>query len=194
MATQSERQFIELYEANWRPVLGYALRRSDSAEAAADVVAETFLVAWRRIDSVPAGNQARPWLFGVARRVLSNGRRSSMRKSRLGEQLQQHLATAPSQRWDETSETGVLVNAAMSNLDADERELLRLTSWEGLTPTEIAVATGMPATTVRTRLRRARSRLRGELVELGWEAERSDRPRNSESEVQTLTLTAEKDT
>ena len=72
-ADQSERQFIELYEANWRPVLGYALRRSDSAEAAADVVAETFLVAWRRIDSVPAGNQARPWLFDVARRVLEIG-------------------------------------------------------------------------------------------------------------------------
>lgn len=168
MSEQNEQQFIELYEANWRGLLGYALRRCDSAEAAADVVAETFLVAWRRIDSVPQGDQCRPWLFGVARRVLSNGRRSSVRKNRLGEVLEQHLATGSNPSWADTSETSMLVGAAMSGLDDDDRELLRLTSWEGLTPTEIAVAMDIPAPTARTRLHRARKKLRAELAELGW--------------------------
>lgn len=58
-----------------RPVMAYLLRRADR-ETAIDVAAETFLVAWRRIDDIPEGDQARLWLYGVARRVLANQRRS----------------------------------------------------------------------------------------------------------------------
>lgn len=70
-----EDEFAEVYAATYKPLLGYALRRCDSPEDAADVVAETFTIAWRRATDMPAGPQARLWLYGVARRVLANGTR-----------------------------------------------------------------------------------------------------------------------
>jgi DNA-directed RNA polymerase specialized sigma24 family protein len=66
------RRFEQMYEANYGPVLGYVVRRTGRPDDAADVIAETFLTAWRRLADVPAGEAARPWLFGVARRVLAN--------------------------------------------------------------------------------------------------------------------------
>jgi RNA polymerase sigma-70 factor (ECF subfamily) len=70
-----------------RELLTYVLRRVDRAEDAADVVAETFLVAWRRLDKVPAGDEARLWLYGVARRQLANQRRGQLRRLRLADRL-----------------------------------------------------------------------------------------------------------
>jgi DNA-directed RNA polymerase specialized sigma24 family protein len=58
------RRFEELYAAHHVPLLGYALRRTDSTDDAADVLAETFLTAWRRIDEIPPDPQARLWLYG----------------------------------------------------------------------------------------------------------------------------------
>ncbi|MDH4146396.1 MAG: RNA polymerase sigma factor, partial [Acidimicrobiia bacterium] len=192
MTTDSDRRFSEVYEANWRALLGYAVRRTDSAEEAADVVAETFLVAWRRRDVVPAEGQARLWLYGVARRVLANQRRGAVRRNRLGERLQQHLTSVPCEGWQEASETRNVVSLAMDRLDDDDRELLRLASWEGLSPTEIAVAAGVPAATVRTRLHRARHRLRHELAGLGWPDERSAPTGHVEADEGPLVVTPEK--
>src|SRR3954465_493008 len=79
--------FEELFRKAYPAVRGYALRRT-SPDAAQDAVAETFLVAWRRFNDVP--EDALPWLFGVARRVLANQRRASGR----GEALRQRLAGA----------------------------------------------------------------------------------------------------
>jgi RNA polymerase sigma factor (sigma-70 family) len=153
-------RFEALFRAQAEALLGYALRRVDRPEDAADVVADTMLVAWRRLDEVPPGREARPWLFGVARRVLANGRRGRIRRDRLGERLRRELGrrTVP----DPAGEVGtsVTVREALARLEADDREILLLTSWEGLQPTEIAVALGLPAATVRTRLHRARQRLR----------------------------------
>ena len=75
-----ELRFRELFDSHFRELLGYALRRVGSPEDAADVVAETMLVAWRRIDEVPADGTARLWLYGVARRVLANHRRGQVRR------------------------------------------------------------------------------------------------------------------
>jgi hypothetical protein len=80
-------RFQALYEANYHRVLGYALRRADRDDAA-DVVAETFLVAWRRLDDVPSGEVARLWLYGTARRVLANQQRGKRRRERLTQRLQ----------------------------------------------------------------------------------------------------------
>ena len=71
-----------MYVSHFDAVLGYALRRTDRAEDAADVTAETFLVAWRRLAHVPTGTETRPWLYGVARRVLANHRRGDHRRTR----------------------------------------------------------------------------------------------------------------
>lgn len=173
MTNGNARRFSELYEANWRALLGYAVRRTGSAEEASDVLAETFLVAWRRIEIVPAEDQARLWLYGVARRVLANQQRSSVRQNRLGERLQQHLISRGPEGWEDAAETRHLVDSAMARLSDDDREMLRLASWEGLSPSEIAAASGIPAPTARTRLHRARIRLRDEMAALGWVDERS---------------------
>ena len=61
-------RFEALYATEGRRVLAYALRRTAQPADAADVLAEVFLVAWRRLDDVPAGAEARLWLYGVARR------------------------------------------------------------------------------------------------------------------------------
>jgi RNA polymerase sigma-70 factor (ECF subfamily) len=158
------RRFEGLYRAEARALLGYALRRVAQPEDAADIVAETMLVAWRRLDDVPSGSEARPWLFGVARRVLANGRRGSRRRRNLAERLRSDLGALLGPDQLGAVETNVVVRAALARLDPDDREILRLTSWEGLQPHEIAVVVEMRAATVRTRLHRARQRLRHELA------------------------------
>jgi RNA polymerase sigma-70 factor, ECF subfamily len=90
--TTDKRRFELLFERHRRSVLGYALRRVDEPADAADVLAETFLVAWRRLGGVPEGDDARPWLLAVARRVLANQRRGERRRDSLAERLGQELA------------------------------------------------------------------------------------------------------
>lgn len=86
-----DERFAALFERIHRPLLAYALRRVSDPADAADVVAETFLVAWRRLDDVPAGEAARPWLFGVARRVLANHYRGERRRDALADRLRDQL-------------------------------------------------------------------------------------------------------
>jgi DNA-directed RNA polymerase specialized sigma24 family protein len=88
----AETRFRRLYAEHGREVLAYALRRTADAEDAADIAAETFLVAWRRTGEVPAGAEARLWLYGVARRTLANQRRGERRRDRLAQRLRHDLA------------------------------------------------------------------------------------------------------
>ncbi len=81
------RRFEEIYMAHYADLLAYVRRRTESPEDAADALAETFATAWRRIADVPPGPSARLWLYGVARRVLANGRRAATRRSALVERL-----------------------------------------------------------------------------------------------------------
>ncbi|TDD91094.1 RNA polymerase subunit sigma-24 [Actinomadura darangshiensis] len=76
-----EDDFAAVYAATYKALLAYALRRCETPEDAADVVAETFATAWRRAADMPAGDEARLWLYGVARRVLANHRRGVQRHS-----------------------------------------------------------------------------------------------------------------
>ncbi|TCC49771.1 RNA polymerase sigma factor [Kribbella capetownensis] len=154
-----ELRFRELFENNYRHLLGYALRRVASPDDAADIVADTMLVAWRRFDEVPVDGTARLYLYGVARRVLANHRRGEIRRDRLAERLRLQLAEATP---DQTSlaDSTVAIREALAKLSDNDRELLMLTGWDGLDPREAAVVLGVPARTVRTRLHRARVRLR----------------------------------
>src|SRR5205085_3126167 len=88
-------RFNVLYEANYERILGYALRRTQHADAL-DVVSETFTVAWRRLAQLPEGDEARLWLYGTARRVLANHQRSLRRRARLGGRLHDEASSAPS--------------------------------------------------------------------------------------------------
>ncbi len=157
-----EDDFRRLYAAHFDAVLGFALRRTDRPEDAADVTADTFLVAWRRLSHVPAGDAARPWLYGVARRTLANHRRGEGRRAALGERLRHQLAHAVADLADEVVHRAD-VTAAMQRLSARDEEVLQLHLWEGLEPREMAEVLGIPATVVRPRLSRARARLRAVL-------------------------------
>jgi RNA polymerase sigma-70 factor, ECF subfamily len=152
-------QFGRLYREQGREVLAYVLRRVEDREDAADVVAETFLVAWRRLAEIPPGAEARLWLYAVARRVIANLHRSERRRTRLGgrlaESLRTELATHPTPG-DEAAEA----LRAMVDLSDEDRELLLLVSWEGLSPSEAAKVLEISSLATRSRLHRARRRLR----------------------------------
>jgi RNA polymerase sigma factor (sigma-70 family) len=161
-------RFERIFAAHYRAVFAYALRRATRAEAE-DAVAETFLVAWRRLEHVP--DPAKPWLLGVARRALANQRRSSRRQQALGTRL----AHEPPSPAEPSGETPVL--EALGRLSDDDRELLLLIAWDGLTAGEAAAVLDCTPATLRVRLHRARRRLRSELEDLeGSEAARSTNP------------------
>lgn len=156
----AERRFSQIYQEHEREVLRYALRRCSEPEDAADIVAETFLVAWRRLGDVPLGPEARLWLYGTARRVLANHRRGMGRRSRLADRLREELqrqipVEPPGGRAD--------VIVALAEMGDSDRELLMLIGMEGLTPGQAARVLGIGTVTARTRLHRARRRLRARL-------------------------------
>jgi RNA polymerase sigma-70 factor (ECF subfamily) len=143
-------------------VLGYAIRRGAQPDDAADLVSEVMLVAWRRLAEVPAGEQGRFWLLGTARHLMLNQERAKRRRSSLSDRLRADLAaTRPARPPDDGLRD--LVMSAMRRLPEGDREILLLDAWEELRPTEIAVVLGIPAETARSRLHRARRRLRAEL-------------------------------
>lgn len=157
----SELRFSHLYRDNARDLLGYALRRCADPDDAADVVAETFLVAWRRLPDVPLGGEARLWLYGTARRVLANQKRGARRRDRLTARLREQLREQlPVQRAREAS----AIAEALAGLGEADRELLMLIGWEELAPAEAAKALGISPLAARTRLHRARRRLRARLA------------------------------
>ncbi|MGH3261986.1 MAG: RNA polymerase sigma factor [Trebonia sp.] len=142
-------------------ILGYALRRTASPDDAADILAETFLTAWRRLDELPSGDEARLWLYGVARRILANFYRGERRRSALAQRLQADLSYSyvPPEL---TAGTARLAEA-LRRIPERDRELLTLAAWEGLDYGQIAVVFACSRNAVRVRLHRARQRLAKEL-------------------------------
>jgi len=166
----AEARFSRLYEDHEREILRYALRRSAEPQDAADVVAETFLVAWRRLGEVPVGEEARLWLYATARRVLANHQRGIKRRTRLAERLREELRRQlPLQP---ASDRPVL-DALAGMADAD-RELLMLVGMEEFSPSEAARVLGISTMAARTRLHRARRRLRARLGEEWEEKQRNE--------------------
>jgi RNA polymerase sigma factor (sigma-70 family) len=154
---ERRHRFEQMYAANCGPILGYVLRRTENPDDAADVIAETFLTAWRRLEAVPAGDEARLWLYGVARRVLANYRRGERRRAVLADRLRAELAAGyrPAQCTGELAEFA----AAFRSLAEADREVLALVGWEGLDRGQAAAVLGCSRNAVRIRLHRARRRL-----------------------------------
>ncbi|MGY1740821.1 MULTISPECIES: RNA polymerase sigma factor [unclassified Blastococcus] len=172
-------RFEEAYRACGAAVLGYALRRSASRDDALDVVAETFAVAWRRRQDLPAADdEVRPWLFGIARLCLANAARSASRAGRLGQRLADAFRDTPLPDPAAVSEGRAdsrRVRAALDLLSAADRELVTLVAWEGLTPAQAAAALGLTPGAARVRLHRARARLRTALDDPPRTPEEDDR-------------------
>lgn len=156
MADDRDR-FERIYREHFRAVLRFAAARIDP-ERAKDVAAETFLVAWRRLDDVPA--EPRPWLLGVARRVIAGQFRSETRREALAARLQ---ATQGRDR-ERTDLAGAVADrdavlTAFASLGENDRELLRLVTWDGLSAAEAAEVLAVSRLAFAVRLHRARRRL-----------------------------------
>lgn len=152
-------RFRALYDAAYPRVMAYALRRARTREDALDVVAETMLTAWRRLDDIPGDERRLPWVFGVARRVLANHYRSADRRERLAARL-----TPPPAGADPDF---AVVHEALDALSPAHREILTLSAWDDLENHEIATVLGISPGAVALRLYRARRRLARELGRLG---------------------------
>ena len=159
----AEARFSELMGEHGKAVLGYLTRRTDPALDAADLMAEVFVVAWRRLDDVPAEpGEARGWLLGVARRVLSNHHRGATRRNQLADRLRGDLELRL-QTHGSPDEVAGRVGEALGRLDAQDRELLTLIAWEDLTSEQAGAVLGLSGAAVRKRLQRIRTRLRADL-------------------------------
>lgn len=152
-------RFRALFESEFVAIVGYAARRLDDPTDAADVAADVFVIAWRRIRDVPTGPEARLWLYGVARNVVSNHNRSARRRSRLVDRVRNELHVLPAASNPAPGDV-IALRQALSELREDDRELLLLATWEGLSPSQIASVLQVPPGTVRSRLHRARQALR----------------------------------
>jgi RNA polymerase sigma-70 factor (ECF subfamily) len=155
--------FLEIHDRFYRHVYAYCRRRT-GADAVEDAVADTFLIAWRKSDEIPSGDQALPWLYGVAYRVLTHQWRSASRRGRLAEKLAS-LGVTASGLPEEVVMAGQehrQVLTALGALKASEQEILRLILWEELPQADIAVALGVTVGAVRQRLYAAKKKLAGE--------------------------------
>ena len=143
-------------------LLAYFERRVAHHDAP-DLVSEVMVTAWRRAGVLPAEpEQARMWLFGIARNVLANAARADRRRWRLAGRLQPerfrpHVLSAPA------ADDGDEVRDAVARLRPDDAELIRLVHWDGFSVAETAVLLGIPASTARSRHQRIKEQLRAVL-------------------------------
>lgn len=140
-------------------LLRYFISRAKSSDDAADLLADTFLVLWRRLPDAPANDtEAKLWLYGVAARTLAQHRRASLRRDALRSRLVLHL-----RRDDAAATEDSPVLEALSALDPLDQEIIRLVHWDGFALAEVATLLGKPAGTIRSRHHRARELLRRQI-------------------------------
>jgi len=158
-AQEAETKFTRMYEAHHKQVLAYCLRRSPSDGW--DAAADTFAVAWKRIDIAPEGEGSLPWLYTVARKVLANTYRKNETAARLNLRLGRLAGPATVgpdvqvvQRWEEKQ-----LIEAFRRLRPDDSEVLRLATWEELPHDQIAEILGISVSAVGQRIHRATKRL-----------------------------------
>ncbi|MFI5959192.1 RNA polymerase sigma factor [Cryptosporangium sp. NPDC051539] len=156
-------RFERLYREHRAPVLAFLLRRCAQPADAADALSDVFTTAWRRIDDIPDGDAERPWLYGVAYRTLANHARSRRRRVRLVDELTAALGRLRGQAPSIPTEVAVDADAlemALGRLSDIDRAIVTMTAWEQFGSAEIGAILDLTPGTVRTRLHRARARLR----------------------------------
>lgn len=153
-------RFDSLFTAHQRHVVAYAMRRTKAVADAEDVAAETFTIAWRKFDAVPA-TEPLPWLYAVARRVLANHRRGLSRRERLAALLRVEDVATPMHAGEDRDRPAFVALASLSPAD---QEMLRLVAWEELGNQQIAAVLGITPNAVAIRLHRARMRFAAALA------------------------------
>lgn len=153
------------------PAIGRYVTRRIGREPAQDVVAETFLTAFRqRAGYRDQGRDCLPWLYGIATRLVHRHRRTEVNQLRLLARTGRDPVTEPfTDRVDAVvaaAATRTRLAAALAELPASQRDALLLLVWADLRYEQIAKATGVPLGTVQSRISRARRRLRQQLADL----------------------------
>jgi RNA polymerase sigma-70 factor (ECF subfamily) len=134
------------------------LARGFQAADADDLIAATFEVAWRRLDAVPAGEDALPWLLSTARNLARNADRKTRREQALVNGLT-HARPMSAADLDQSAERDG-VRLALAQLRPVDRDLILLVAWDGLSPARAGSVLGLLPVTARSRLHRARQRPR----------------------------------
>jgi RNA polymerase sigma-70 factor (ECF subfamily) len=135
-AAEKDEEFTRLVTAYSMAVLRYTSRRLSDATSYDDVVAETFLIVWRRWDDLPAPDKELAWLYSITFHVLSNFRRSRDRRYRLHARLA--MERDPNEGVDVSGVDTEPVLLALGELRTHERELLEFVYWERLSYRDIA--------------------------------------------------------
>jgi RNA polymerase sigma-70 factor, ECF subfamily len=169
-ADDREQRFACLVEAHADAVYRYLRNRLTPGDGvdAEDVLADVLLIAWQRLDDIPSDAEA-PWLFGVARNRLMNAHSRRSRRTKIARTIRPPGAGAPA---EDVAVADLALRAALESLPAPEREALMLTAWEGLTPTELAVALGTTVNAAAIRLSRAKALLLAAMGEGDGESSR----------------------
>jgi RNA polymerase sigma factor (sigma-70 family) len=158
--SREETIFATLYHANFRAVTEFCRRRV-AKDVVDDVVADTFLTAWRRIGDVPPGEQGRLWLYGVAYRVIGHHWRGAARRRRLEDRM--HVIDGgEADRVDDAvvaADQRRMVLEAAARLGDKDAEVLRLAAWEQLSSADIGAVLGIAPNAVKQRLHRAKQHL-----------------------------------
>jgi RNA polymerase sigma factor (sigma-70 family) len=154
--------FQGLYQEHFKAIYAYVLRRVGSTDAP-DLVADVFATAWRRIVDIPSPPESKLWLYGVARRVVSQHFRTGTRRRRLDAKL------ARTARWETAGDPGdysdldIGVLRLIERLKDDDQELVTLIVWDGLSHAEVATILNCSTNAVTIRWHRALKRLRNEI-------------------------------
>jgi len=161
--------FDAVFAAEFGPLYAY-LRRRVGAEAAEDLAAATFATAYANWDRYDFARPVRPWLYGIAANLVRHHWRKERRMLRAYARTSVDPVLSPDDEADDRIETQARrreLSAALAELRPQEREILLLHAWAGLTDREIAAAPSLPLGTVKSRLHRTREGLRNRLDPTG---------------------------
>jgi len=170
------RLFADLFGRHSRVIGAYAARVV-GPHAAEDILSETFLTAFRRRKSYDHSREsARPWLLGIASRLLKRHHRDQVKQLKAYAAMaatHTHVSHDESESASERVDAHARVQALetrIAALSANDRETLLLYAWGDLTYEEIALALGIPVGTVRSRLNRVRRKLAPDEADRpGWD-------------------------
>jgi RNA polymerase sigma-70 factor (ECF subfamily) len=158
-------RFDQLYQSYFAEIYAYVARRKSRHEVP-DLVAEVFARTWRRIDAVPARPEDRLWLYGVARRVLTQEEPTTARRHALVNRLMHTRSISQEPSVVDESDVAAQLRTLIAHLKPFDREVVRLIAWESLTHAEVALVLGCSANAVGIRWHRSIGRLRKGLAAL----------------------------
>ncbi|HLV54538.1 MAG TPA: sigma-70 family RNA polymerase sigma factor [Actinotalea caeni] len=158
MKAGKRARFEELYWRHHRELAAF-IRRRVPPDAVEDVLAEVFVVAWRRLSDIPV--EARAWLYGVARNVIRNTYRAEARQRALHVRIAEEAGSAPAHTdsFDDAIASRTDLGRAWNQLSETEQEVIALVAWDGLSNAESAQVLGVTTSAFAVRLFRARRRL-----------------------------------